>query len=378
MKKTIQMIIMILLSLFLMTPAFAAETMGREEAERFLAGSEWQEIKDLVPEEADKMAREEGMEDVLDWSTLTASGLLKQIGRVLKAEIARPLRILFSLVGIIIISVLLQSVSSSFTQSGLPDIFSIIASVFVVTLLLEPVLDSVLGVENTIHEFSLFLAAYIPAFSGLVTSAGQPMTAAAYNVLLFGACQVVGQMLRTFFVPLLSCYLSLAIVSEVSPKMGLSRMVAGIKTFITWVLGFTMTVFFGILTIQSVVASGGDNIAVKTTKFFIASFIPVVGGSLSDLFVATHGCMQFLKGTVGAFGIVAAIFTFLPVLLKTTLWYLTVRCGSMIGAIFGVEELERLLKSIASAYGVILAILIYYALLFIISTTLLIVAFKGG
>ena len=160
--------------------------------------------------------------------------------------------------------------------------------------------------------------------------------------------------------------------------MGLQDIVAGFKKLITWTLGLTMTLFVGLLSLQSVIASSGDNVAVKTTKFMISSFIPAVGGSLSELFMATQGCVQLLKGTVGAAGVVIAVFTFLPVLLRVTLWQLTAAAGSIIGQLMGVPEISRLLKSVGSALSVMLAILLYYAMLFIVSTSIMILAFRGG
>ena len=48
------------------------------------------------------------------------------------------------------------------------------------------------------------------------------------------------------------------------------------------------------------------------------------------------------------------------------------------GEMLGAGELSRLLKSVGSALSVMLAITLYYAMLFIVSTSLMILAFKGG
>ena len=204
------------------------------------------------------------------------------------------------------------------------------------------------------------------------------MTGALYNVLLFGACQGISSLLQAAFVPVISCYLSLAIVTEVVPQMGLAGIVSGFKKLITWALGLTMTLFVGLLSLQSAVAGGGDNVAVKTTKFMISSLIPGVGGSLSELFMATQGCVQLVKSTVGAAGIVIAVLTFLPVLLRVALWQLVTAAGGIVGEMLGAGELSRLLKSVGSALSVMLAITLDYAMLFIVSTSLMILAFKGG
>ena len=379
MMKKISAVILALLFFMLcgVTPAYAALDSA-EEADKYLDTSGFEELLDNAPSASREQLVDQGMEKISDASGLTVSGLWETITHEVTNSLRQPLKILCSLIGIILVCVLLQSVGSSLSQSNVHQVFQIIVSVFIVTILLNPIIECTMEIGTSIDEFSIFLTTYVPAFAGVIPSAGQPMTAAAYNILLFGICQVIGQLLKNFFVPLVSCYLALAVVSEICPQMGLHQMIAGIKSFITWALGLSMTIFFGLLTIQSVVASSGDNIAVKTTKFFISSFIPAVGGTLSDLFVATQGCMQLLKSTVGVFGIVIALFTFLPVLIKTAMWYITVQIGGLIGGIFGITEINRLLKSIASALGIVLAIILYYSLLFIISTTLMIVAFKGG
>ena len=184
--------------------------------------------------------------------------------------------------------------------------------------------------------------------------------------------------MQAAFVPVISCYLSLAIVTEAVPQMGLRDIVSGFKKLITWGLGLTMTIFVGLLSLQSAIAGGGDNVAVKTTKFMLSSLIPGVGGSLSELFMAAQGCVQLVKSTVGAAGIAIAVLTFLPVLLRIALWQAVTAAGSIMGEMLGADAIARLLKSVGSALSVMLAITLYYAMLFIVSTSLMILAFKGG
>ena len=204
------------------------------------------------------------------------------------------------------------------------------------------------------------------------------MTGALYNVLLFGACQGINGLLQAAFVPIISCYLSLSIITEIVPQMGMRDLVSGFKKVIIWGLGVTMTVFVALLSLQSAIAGGGDNVTVKATKFMISSLIPGVGGSLSELFMATQGCIQLVKSTVGAAGIVIAALTFLPIVVRVALWQAVSTGGSAIADMLGIGELSRLLKSVGSALSIMLAIALYYAMLFIVSTSLMILAFKGG
>ena len=357
--------------------AYGASFDQEEQLEGYLENGPAARLREVLP----KAAR-----DLLDsgaslWDTVrnfSPSALWDAAVGAVKSSVTAPLRMLVSLVGIILICAILNSFNSSLTPSSLEPIFYIVISVFVSSIITDPVVECILEAVAVIQDFAMFILAFIPVFSGVVTAAGQPMTGAAYNLLLFGICQIISQVILRFLVPVLCAYLALSIVSVVCPRMNLTRVVSGIKTFVTWSLNLILTVFVGLLTIQSVVASGGDSVTAKTTKFLLGSLIPVVGGALSDIFAAAQGCISLVKSTVGVFGIIVTVFTFLPILLKTAVWYVTVKLGCVISDLFQIKEITGLLGAVSGTLGILIAILLYYALLVIISTTLLIVAFKGG
>lgn len=362
---------------------FGAATMGHASAfdsqaqlDGYLEDGPVGELWDTIPPPARELLGEGSLWDAV--RNFSPSALLKLILDKAKAAAVAPLRMLVSLVGIILICAILSSFNSTLTPSSLEPIFYIIISVFVTGIIIDPVVDSILQAVAVIQDFAYFILTFIPVFAGVVTAAGQPMTGAAYNLLLFGICQIVSQVITRFLVPVLCAYLALSIVSVVCPRMNLTRIVSGVKTFVTWSLNLILTSFVGLLTIQSVVASAGDSLTIKTTKFLMGSLIPVVGGALSDIFVAAQGYISLVKSTVGVLGILVTLFTFLPILIQVVVWYLTVKLGCVIGDLFQVKEVTGLLGAVSSTLGILIAVLLYYALLVIISTTLLIVAFKGG
>lgn len=347
------------------------------EVEEYLTGADMAEVQEAIPPDAAKLMEKEKITSFSQLISLPVEEVWALLFGAVQEQIQSPLRVLLSLAGVILLSALVQGIGNAL-DGGVHQVFGVIMTAFVISLIIRPVMECILSLQTVFADFSLFLAVYIPAFAGIMTTAGQPMTGALYNVMLFGACQGVSSLLQAAFVPVISCYLSLAIVTEVVPQMGLRDIITGFKKLITWGLGLTMTIFVGLLSLQSAVAGGGDNVAVKTTKFMLSSLIPGVGGSLSELFMATQGCVQLVKSTVGAAGIAIAVLTFLPVLLRITLWQAVTAVGSIVGEMLGAGAISRLLKSVGSALSVMLAITLYYAMLFIVSTSLMILAFKGG
>ncbi len=362
---------------FLLFPVSAGILDPAAELEEYLAGEDMSKVNDAIPPGAAELMENEGITSFSQLISMPAEELWSLFLGMVKEQVKSPLRVLLSLVGAVLLGALVKGIGSSL-GGGVHQVFGVIMTAFVISLIIRPVMDCILSLQTVFADFSLFLAVYIPVFAGIMTTAGQPMTGALYNVMLFGACQGVSSLLQAAFVPVISCYLSLAIATEVVPQMGLRDIVSGFKKLITWGLGLTMTIFVGLLSLQSAIAGGGDNVAVKTTKFMLSSLIPGVGGSLSELFMAAQGCVQLVKSTVGAAGIAIAVLTFLPVLLRIALWQAVTAAGSIMGEMLGADAIARLLKSVGSALSVMLAITLYYAMLFIVSTSLMILAFKGG
>lgn len=362
---------------FLLFPVSAGILDPAAELEEYLAGEDMSKVNDAIPPGAAELMEDEGITSFSQLISMPAEELWSLFLGMVKEQIKSPLRVLLSLAGAVLLGALVKGIGSSL-GGGVHQVFGVIMTAFVISLIIRPVMDCILSLQTVFADFSLFLAVYIPVFAGIMTTAGQPMTGALYNVMLFGACQGVSSLLQAAFVPVISYYLSLAIVTEAVPQMGLRDIVSGFKKLITWGLGLTMTIFVGLLSLQSAIAGGGDNVAVKTTKFMLSSLIPGVGGSLSELFMAAQGCVQLVKSTVGAAGIAIAVLTFLPVLLRIALWQAVTAAGSIMGEMLGADAIARLLKSVGSALSVMLAITLYYAMLFIVSTSLMILAFKGG
>lgn len=349
MKHIVRLLLaLILCGCVVLFPVHAQVIDSAAEVEQYFAGEDMTAVKDAIPPEVAEQMEQQGISSFSKLISMPVEQVWKILTDAFKEHLGAPLRVLLSLVGAVLLCSLVKGIGSSL-GSGVHQVFSIIMTVFVISLLIRPVIECILSLHTVFADFSLFLTVYIPVFAGIMTTAGQPMTGALYNVLLFGACQGISSLLQAAFVPVISCYLSLAIVTEVVPQMGLAGIVSGFKKLITWALGLTMTLFVGLLSLQSAIAGGGDNVAVKTTKFMISSLIPGVGGSLSELFMATQGCVQLVKSTVGAAGIAIAVLTFLPVLLRVTLWQLVTAAGGIVGEMLGAGELSRLLKSVGSA-----------------------------
>lgn len=72
--------------------------------------------------------------------------------------------------------------------------------------------------------------------------------------------------------------------------------------------------FVGLLSIKGLLAGAADSAVAKGAKFLIGSFVPVVGGAVSDALGSIVSSLSLVRGATGAFGILAVLLIALPVL----------------------------------------------------------------
>ncbi len=331
-----------------------------------LAGQAPQEALDLY-EQAQQEPLTPG--DVL---TFSPAKLWNLCVTALKETLQQPLVSLLSILGVLLLCAFLEGLKSSLWGGSLSSIYNTVSVLCISGFILVPMVDCINRTAQAIQSCSTFLLAYVPVFTTVIASGGQPVTAGTYHLFLLAACDLVGQVASNLLLPLMGIYLALCVVGSANPGINITGAAETIRKVVSWIMGLLVTLFVGLLSVQTFVASGTDGLAVKTTKFFISNFVPVVGSALSDAYSTAQGCMKVLKASVGAYGILTAVLTFLPTLLSVLVWNATAHLGAVAAEIFDLGQISRVLKSTASAMGVLVAMIFCFALLLIVATTVVI------
>ena len=77
-----------------------------------------------------------------------------------------------------------------------------------------------------------------------------------------------------------------------------------------------------------------------------------------------------MKGLVGSLGMAVAVLTFLPVLIEVTGWYLMLHTAAWAAQMLDCSRMSSVLRSVASAFSILLALVVCFGLLVLVSTTM--------
>ncbi|SDN35980.1 stage III sporulation protein AE [Acetanaerobacterium elongatum] len=384
MKRLLVLICMLLL---LTTPVFAEapdidteEPVPNEVFEQQLEASGAGDLMFTLPNETQEYLQKLGIDKISIGSFLNLEPLqfFKIIWLMIKDTLAKPRILFFSILGIIILCSLVDGFKEGFLQKPIGGVFSTVSVLCIIAGIIGPVWTCIQNTAQAVENCSNFMLGFVPVLSGIMSVSGQPVTASTYSIFLFSAAELVSQIASSTVVPLLCIYLAFCIISAVSPQINIAGVAKMIKSSATWILGFIITVFVALLGVQTIVSTGADSVALKAGKFLIGSFVPVVGGALADAVTSVGGCLTLLKNVVGGFGIVSASIIFLPVLVESAVWYLTLNISAAVSDIFELKSVSEVLKASATAVSLLMTIILCFALLLIVTTTITLMISSGA
>lgn len=370
MKKLIPLLIIFLL--YTAPPFVVSANQGADRMEiHNIEGMD--ELSEAVPEQARDYLSENDIsaDDSSGLMSLSPAKLLGDVLSMAKSKAISPIKLLASLIGVVILCSLLESMQDTVHKSSLSHTFGVIGVIASSTILTVQIGDCIFQATQTLHDGSDFMLLYVPIFSSILAVGGNITTATVYNGIVFSAAQIISQMTSTVFVPMIGSFLALSIVGSIMPELNLISLANAIKNITMWGLGIIMTIFVGLLTVQSFVGTATDTLALKATKFAISAFVPVVGGALSEALNTVQGSMGILKASIGGFGIIAGAMTMLPTIIYVVMIKGSISIAGIVSDIFGTTKLSSLFKSCSATLSIIIALLVSTTLMLIISTTIM-------
>ena len=106
-------------------------------------------------------------------------------------------------------------------------------------------------------------------------------------------------------------------VGALGGKLRLERLRRLLERVAHWTLGVSFTVFIGVTMAQGLGSAAVDGVSIRTAKYALDNFIPIVGGMFADTVDTLVGCSLLIKNAVGVLGLLLLLGRLLTPLLQT-------------------------------------------------------------
>lgn len=295
--------------------------------------------------------------------------------KLITGNIEAPTRSAVRLIAVVILIAIFECFAPD--DIRIKSIVGIVGTLMCIISVISPLSTAISSAVSSIAVSEKLMLALIPVLAGVITVTGNPTLAASFQSIAFTGAQIISGISNSFIVPTVGAVMALDITGAVMPSFKLGGITSLIKKAVTAVLTFVSTLFVSFLGIKGALANAADTVASKGIKLVISSAVPVVGGALSEAYSGIIGSLVLVKSTIGIFGIAAIALINLPSCIQLLFWVFALKFSAAIGELFNQQSISELLKALASSLTLLNVVLLFNAVLFIISTALILVIKAG-
>ena len=323
----------------------------------------------LIPEEQREILNQFGLDEQLLTESLDTKGFFSLIKNFFKDGVKSPVSIFLKSIAMVIVASVLVSYCEEGKTSLAVESVCALSCAMVLTL---PVYEIIAASKEALKGATMFITSSLPVFASIKAASGKSISVTGGAGVLLIACQVLSYLCSFVIAPFMNGYLSLAVCSSFGVQNKATGIVNSIKKVSMWFLTLCASVFVFILSSKSVLGKTSDTVALKTAKYVLGSFVPVVGSTLSESASSVAASLSAVSGGVGMYIIIGLIILVLPLLIELLCLKLSLILLSNTASLFSANAVKTLSEAVDNVVSLLIGFLILSVCLFIISVGVLI------
>lgn len=183
---------------------------------------------------------------------------------------------------------------------------------------------------QSVGDMSGWMQAIFPLLVTLLAAVGGTASSAFYQPAVMAAAGSMTTLIQHVTMPFAVGVAVLTMAGGLSDNVRLSRLCRLVRQIANWTLGFGFTVFIGVMSVQGLSAAAVDGVSIRTAKYAMDNFIPIVGGMFADTVDTLVGCSLLVENAVGVLGLLVLLLKLLTPLLRTVAALFLYRAASAV------------------------------------------------
>ena len=347
------------------------ENSGIHELSQTLEQASDGSYREIVPEFDMEAAARRAAKG--EWSRNPADILRRLLGMFLR-ELTGERGSFLGIIALALAAAVIENLQRSFNAEGVGEVAFFTCFFMVAALGIKVFTNTVQYAAEAVDGLVLFIYSLVPVTLTLLASSGAPASAGVFHQVMLLSAQTVSMLIKSLVIPLITLYTALSAANNISGNASVGRLAGIFKNAAKWTLGIMTTLFLGIISLYSITAPAIDGVYVKTAKYAVGNFVPIVGSVLSETVDLVFGCSVVLKNAIGAAGLIAIACIAAVPLIKLLAGAAMFSLAAAIIEPVSDKRTVSLLGSLSEAVTLLFAAVITTALMFIISTAVVIAA----
>lgn len=386
MKKIILMLIFIFLAVPQFGIVFADETNSsevelEEEVEKTLEDIDFRDMENISAD-SDLLDIMGSFQEVVDdlisgkYSDNSSSIIGKIVSKVF-SQISSLIPVVLMIIAVAILGNLMRSFQTGNNSKEVSDLIHFVCVAVVIVLIVSLFKNVYSITTNCVENISNQITAIFPILLTLMTAMGSTVSVGIYQPVVAILTNVIGFVLTKILYPIFLMSFVFVIVGNLSEKVKLNKFTSFLSSLFKWVIGFTFTLFAGFLTVRGISAGKYDTISLKATRFAMKSYVPLIGGYLSDGLDYVMLSSALIKNAVGVAGLILMFSTVIVPIIYVVVFKLLLQMTAGVLEPIGDSRISKLLEDLSKVLVYPIVIILALAFMYLLSVGLIMCTFVG-
>lgn len=271
------------------------------------------------------------------------------------------------IIAIALIGSMLQGLKPSNSGKSISNIIHFVTYGIIVVLVLSIVVKMVGLTTNTVQTIKAQMDAIFPILLTFLTAIGGTVSTSVYQPAMALLTGTIMNLFTYVLLPIFIFSVVFSIVSNLSNTVKLDKFTSFFNSSYKWLTGLIFTVFTAFISVQGITAGSIDGISIRTAKFAIKSYVPILGSYLSDGMGIILASSNLIKNAVGATGLFLLLATIISPLIELILFMLILKLVAGIIEPLGNKQIANFISSLSKSMVLLIALIIGVAFIYFIT-----------
>lgn len=297
---------------------------------------------------------------------LSFDTILKAVVSLFFKEVKSVLALVVSIVTIAILCALLKNLQDSFDNESISQVAFYACYALIIIILSKSFIISLSVAQNVINDVSNFMNALLPILVTMIALSGGVTQAATMDPFVLGAVILIPKIYTNVIIPMILMGFVLEFANNISEEHKITNLCKLMKQCIVWFQGIIVTAFIALLTIRGITSSTIDAVTLKTAKFAVDNFIPILGKTFSDAITSVAGYSLIIKNAISSIGLVVVLLILLYPIIKLILMTLIYKISAALVEPVSDSRITKSLEAAGDSMVLIISCVLAVSLMFFI------------
>ena len=217
----------------------------------------------------------------------------------------------------------------------------------------------------------------IPLLCSVYAAGGASTTSATAAASMSFTLSLVSGVVSKGLFPLAAMILVSSLTASFDTGQGARRISKSLGKLFALFLGAVTTVLVATVSLQGVISSAKDSVAIRGARYAISGMVPAIGSTVGATLGTLVSGANLIASTMGVGGAVALAATIGAPLLRILLCRAAMRSGGMLAAVLGSDNAERFFDSVCNSLDLILSVLAAVLVAFVLEVVIFMKAAVG-